>query len=571
MIVPVIFCMAWLGATSALAQAQEAPPQKGAVVEGVVLNALTGEPVRRAEVGLTPGQAPAGGAGEARMVMMPAQGGMQVQRNPAQSYSAVTGSDGTFRIENVPDGSYMVHIQKQGMFPWMTRPGWSALRIGVKGGAPVRGLRYAMAPQGVASGRVLDEEGEPVQGAQVTLLRRSWVNSQLRWAPFAAPAITDDRGAFRVSGLMPGSYVLMVSPRAAFSPTGGAGRTVLPMLFFPNARTPEAAQPIQVGLGQEVTNLDVRLPAVPSRSVTGVVLSAEGSPAEQFLVSAAPADMGWMPMSAGASARMQPQGRFRIEGLAPGRYRLTARLLPGPQGSGPGASATAEVDVSEGDVEGVEIRFQPPAVLTGRVVIEGPGAEAAKKQLQSLTIFMRGENWALAGSPAAVGEDGSFRIQLAFPGRHQIAVTGPAMSQLYTASIRTRSGVDAAAGLDIAAGSSEEVTIVLRTDGARLAVARAAPASPDESCGSYLAVVYGAALGRLGAPFRSQPLDAGGEAVFFPLPPGEYRVGGACVWNAVELAEPSFVERLARDGTLVRLKPGEQARVEARDLPVEGN
>lgn len=274
-------------------------------------------------------------------------------------------------------------------------------------------------------------------------------------------------------------------------------------------------------------------------------------------------------MSAGASARMQPQGRFRIEGLAPGRYRLTARLLPGPQGSGPGASATADVDVSEGDVEGVEIRFQPPAVLTGRVVIEGPGAEAAKKQLQSLTVFMRGENWALAGSPAAVGEDGSFRTQLAFPGRHQIAVTGPAMSQLYTASIRTRSGVDAAAGLDIAAGSSEEVTIVLRTDGARLAVTRAASASSDESCGSYLAVVYSPSLSRLGAPFRSQALDAGGEAVFFPLPPGEYRVGGACVWNAVELAEPSFIERLVRDGTPVRLKPGEQARVEALELSVE--
>lgn len=564
MFVPAIFCMAWLG----MAPVQEAGSQKGAVVEGIVLNALTGEPVRRAEVGLTPGQPLSGGAGEARMVMMPAQGGLQVQRNPVQGYSAVTGTDGTFRLENVPDGVYTVHLQRQGMFPWMARPGWSPQRIEVKGGAPVRGLRFGMAPLGAVGGRVLDEEGEPVQGVQVSLLRRSWVSGQLRWAPFAAPALTDDRAVFRVGGLMPGSYVLMVSPRPAFPAAGGAGRTVLPTVFYPNARTPDAAQPIQVGLGQEVTNLDIRLPAVPSRSVTGVVLSAEGSPAEQFFVSAAPADMGWMPMWAGVSARMEPQGRFRLEGLAPGRYRLTARLLPGPQGSSPGALATAEVDVSEGDVEGVEIRFQPPPVLTGRVVIEGPGADAARQHLEGLTVLVRGENWALAGTPAAVGQDGAFRIQLAFPGRHQIAVTGPAMSQLYTAAIRTGSGVDAASGVDIAGGSTEEVTIVLRTDGARLAVTRAAPASPGEACGSYLALVYSPALARLGAPFRSQPLDAGGEAVFFPLPPGEYRVGGVCAWNAVELAEPSFVERLARDGTLVRLKPGEQAKVEARELPV---
>lgn len=568
MIVPVIFCMAWLEATSALALAQEAPSQKGAVVEGVVLNALTGEPVRRAEVGLTPGQGPSGGAGEVRMVMMP-PGTLQVPRNPPQSYSGVTGTDGTFRIENVPDGSYVVHIQKQGMLPWMTRPGWSPLRIEVKGGAPVRGLRYAMAPQGVASGRVLDEEGEPVQGAQVTLLRRTWVNGQLHWAPFSAPAMTDDRGAFRVSGLMPGSYVLMVSPRATFSPAGGAGRTVLPMVFLPNARTPEAAQPIHVGLGQEVTNLDVRLPFVPARSVNGVVLTTEGSPAEQFFVSAAPADMGWMPMSAGTSARMQPQGRFRIDGLAPGRYRLTARLLQGMQSTGLGPTATAVVDLSEGDVEGVEIRFQPPAVLTGRVVFEGPGADAVKQQLEGLTVLVRGENWALTGSSAAVGADGAFRMEIALPGRHQITVTGQAMSQLYTASIRTRSGVDAAAGLDIAAGSSEEVTIVLRTDGARLVVTKAASANSEETCGAYFAVVYGPALGRVGAPFRSQPLESGGEAVFFPLPPGEYRVGGACVWSTIHLAEPLFLERLARDGTLVRLKPGEQARVAAGDLPFD--
>ena len=69
---------------------------------------------------------------------------------------------------------------------------------------------------GVIAGTVVDEAGEPVVGVAVRALIKDVVAGRTRYGnmeviPELVPtATTDDRGMFRLSQLMPGTYVVLV-------------------------------------------------------------------------------------------------------------------------------------------------------------------------------------------------------------------------------------------------------------------------------------------------------------------------------------------------------------------------
>ena len=546
--------------------AQEASARKGAAVEGVILNALTGEPVRRAEVLLVPWRSRTDGdTGVAAPPFppppMPAAG--------TAPLAAVTAADGTFRLENVPDGAYRVRLQRQSMTPDVMRPGFSPWLIEVKGGAPVRGLRYPLAPLAVVSGRVVDEEDETVQGVLVSLLRQTWVDRWLRWTPGGPPATTDDRGEFRISGILPGRYILQaLPPRAGSMMTAQSDRVHAPLLY-PNAQRPEQAQVLTLAPGQELRDIRIRLPIVPARSIRGRAMLPDGRTAEQLILTLRLADSEWQPQMM-RQTRLRPQpGKIHVEGMPPARYELSATYLGTPDNPRLTLYASAEVDLTERDVEDLELHFRPPAVLRGRVVIEGPDAENAGPWLQQVGLMMRAY-YAEYGRPLAqIGPDGAFQMEAGHSGRYVLSVTGEALNQLYPAAIRTSSGTDARDGVVLGEGSSEQVTITLRTDGARLTVIRSSTGRPAEACAPWFAVLYDPGRRVLAPVFSIRELDSAGQAVFFPVAPGEYRLAGACAADGTRLADLAYLEKVAREGIPVRLKAGEQTTVELREIPLD--
>lgn len=555
--------------------AQEPARTKGAVVEGVVVNALTGEPLRRVEVGLLRSGAPRSG-GVLRVTAKPLQGAQERERASASGLSALTGADGRFLFENVADGLYMVQLRRQGMFPWRGRQGLSPSRIEVKEGVPVRGLRYALAPHAVISGKVLDEEGEPVQGAEVMALRRAWFTEPHRWFPENAPARTDDRGEFRLHGLRPGKYVLLVRPPSVAAIPGLPVRTVYASAYYPEPSDLSQAQPMEASAGEEAAGIVIRLRTVPARSISGAVVLPDGSLAVGSSVSAGPVIRNGIPAGEGRSLPGDAPGKFRIDGLAPGRYRVIARMFSRvtpeqPVPAGVLLSAAREVDLTGGDAEGLEIRLAMPVAVRGKVVIEGPGSEAMNAQLKSLRVSIRNPETDLTGPPVTVAPDGAFQVSSFGTGKHVISVAGGALDQLYVAAIQTSSGAGASEGLEVTEGGAEQVTVILRTDGARLTALRAPSGKPEEECTPYFAVLYDPRHRGSREPLLVREADFGLPAVFSPLAPGEYVIGGVCASDVSEAMDEAFVGRLSRQGTRIRLKPGEQASVELKDIPLQEN
>ena len=77
-------------------------------------------------------------------------------------------------------------------------------------------------PRGsVITGRIVDEFGEPLTGAQVRVLRYGYAAGARRLLPAGQSDRTDDQGTFRVFGLPPGEYVVSATlneDRALFRP-----------------------------------------------------------------------------------------------------------------------------------------------------------------------------------------------------------------------------------------------------------------------------------------------------------------------------------------------------------------
>src|SRR5437588_4062422 len=117
-------------------QTAEEKAKQQATLQGQVLNQVTGEPVRKANLTLKP------------------EGG-------GTNLKAVTDNEGKFSIENIDPGRYTLAAERQGFVNQnygARRPSGPGTPLDLKAEQTMKGLAFKMTPQGVIAGRVLDDE-----------------------------------------------------------------------------------------------------------------------------------------------------------------------------------------------------------------------------------------------------------------------------------------------------------------------------------------------------------------------------------------------------------------------------
>jgi hypothetical protein len=175
---------------------------------------------------------------------------------------------------------------------------------------------------GVISGTVSDERGEPVVGAPVRLLQRVRV-AGVPHLSSGSSTTTDDRGRYRIAGLMPGDYIVNVPSVQTAVPAATPALTVegltpeaaargsdqprrnngaldldpknvliignyatppalngapqsYPSAFYPGTPLVATAQTIKLEAGQSRDGVDVSLRPVPTVRVSGRMSAAQG-------------------------------------------------------------------------------------------------------------------------------------------------------------------------------------------------------------------------------------------------------------------------------------------------------
>lgn len=385
------------------ARARAAPPTGTAVLQGRVTAADTGGPLRQVEVSLSSSTSPT--------------------RRQAR-----TDALGQYRFEQLPAGRYWLRAGK---------PGFVQLRYGVadplEPGRPVDldnggvgRADFVLPRAGVISGRVVDEFGEPVLDAEVRALRYQSRMGQRRLTSASRVMRTDDLGAFRVFGLLPGTYYISVTPRWSDPVTDEAERAEYAPSYYPGTSDLSGATAVRVALGAEVSAIDVVLQTVRTSKVVGSVLDALGAPAAGAQVSVIKREQGNTFITVG-DTRAKADGTFELSQLPPGTYSVQAWLRG--TATAPPEFGAAPLQVAGENLEGFVVRTATGGTLTGRVV---PRMDGTAKPVPFRPSLIE-----VAGMPAAedvrlpagsasttrVRDDWTFELK-AMSGQRRIRVSG---------------------------------------------------------------------------------------------------------------------------------------------------
>ncbi len=206
----------------AFAQAPQQPPapKPTGLVVGQVIDAGSMKPIAAATVLISGGSATTG-------VTLPT-GEFVVQSDPSAGAPAprqvIADGAGRFMFRELGSGAYTLRASSPGYSPGVfgqNRPGGATQPLVLEREDERRGgLVIKMWRNGVLSGRVVDELGEPLIGMQVRILRRTIANGRLRLLQ-SNTATTDDRGVYRVA-VAPADYVLGVVSVATTLPASAA-------------------------------------------------------------------------------------------------------------------------------------------------------------------------------------------------------------------------------------------------------------------------------------------------------------------------------------------------------------
>jgi peptidoglycan hydrolase-like protein with peptidoglycan-binding domain len=231
----------------------------------------------------------------------------------------------------------------------------------------VETVDLTLAPRGAIEVRVLDEFGDPAPGVSLMMTELTRALGRPMFAPVRGeitPAVTDDRGWFRASGLPPGEYyVLACPPQFTDGPVDRPSGWFAPT-FLPGTLSPDEALPVRVEPGADARDLTLQLSDARMVAISGVAVSHTGEPVADVFVRLTPSYAGDFALPAGSGARTDRSGRFGFVSVPEGTYVL----LGGRSGVFGSSSITA---IAATPVEET-LTLQPLKTARGRVSFEGP-------------------------------------------------------------------------------------------------------------------------------------------------------------------------------------------------------
>jgi uncharacterized protein (DUF2141 family) len=578
--VMLVACMAICAHTIGAQQVRDPASAQAAtgtarIVGRVVTADTTPQPMRRVIVTLTAPELPGG-----RAAVTDADGRFSFDRLPAGRY-AIAGSKPAYL-----DGAYGAH-----------RPGRAGIPVQLAAGESRVDVTFTMFRGAAISGVLRGANGEPAPGIDV---------AALRLPPLGDPPVlvmsrfgtTDDRGAYRIYGLMPGEYLVSslmgattrvsdvsamstaqlddalaaLQRRLNSSTAPGAGQSAPAMgtfgvtpVFFPGTPSADAATRITLAAEEDRDGVDFTVRLTRMATIQGAVIDG-GNPIKPLIINPSGFDMPSLNGSAPTFTWQATEtGRtFQYGNVVPGRYTITA------ESTAPGVAwARTEVEVAGADLAGVTLVMQPALRFSGRVEFDGTSPRPSNPDaIQIKLASLKGSGTSSVGytrmgnafiPPALVEADGRFEMLGVIPDVYRLTATIPASAWWLRSAMVN--GVDLLDRLlEVGAAGNIEGAVLMFSD-QQTTLSGTIQTADGKPAPAYFIAVFPTdrSLWRPQAR-RIQSARAGtdGSWMVRGLPAGEYYVAALSDLAAGDLSDIAFLSELVAKSVKLAIAEGVQ-------------
>ena len=488
-----------------------------------------------------------------------------------RTIATTTATDGRFELRNVPAGHYKLTVQRNGYVDaqyGQKKPNDPGSTLTLRPGQKLVDLVFKLGRTGVITGRISDEDGEPMQGIRVNAVREVYINGKMRLQS-TDERESNDLGEFRLFGLSPGRYLISAEPEPWSHVVGdrefsGADKSReekgYPKLYYPGVTDSGKASAITVKEGDEIASIDILMKQVTVYRVRGKVVNLLPKPSgrrwSQVAVLRKNQGAGWESIFATSSG--DADGSFEIREIPPGNYsiRVIWRLDDGRM-----HVSQQDFTVGNADVEGLTLTVGEGVNIPGRVTWDG----APRLERQGFVIeAISTEDEPFPGAHADVDDNNQFMLKDVHDGEFRLDAWGIS-KDCYIKEVRYGDSIMPDATIRVAKGAVGPLEITLSSRGAHVqgtvlnedtlpAVGAWAVAIPDKKTrrASY-----------------SADTDQYGHFEVHGLPPGKYSLFSWAGLQQGAWEDPEFLKEYEAKATVIEVNEGDTKTVELKLIPVK--
>jgi protocatechuate 3,4-dioxygenase beta subunit len=527
---------------------QSTPVAKGpakASLEGSVVKEPGGEPLKKAIVELIAENQEEGG-----------------------NYTATSDPDGHFEIVDILPGRYKLFVERTGYLEVdQKRRRSSGVALSFEAGQELKAQTLHMLPAAIITGRIMDEDGDPMSNADVTVLRRKYASGRVKFEP-AGSAQTNDLGEYRIGGLLSGKYYVAASPPANFQSlvppqsstvsTGSSpGDAAYVTTYYPNTADRAQAAAIELHAGDEMP-LDLSFVRTHTARIRGSVVGLAPETKAVVMLRSRDSNTTFM------GAEVDKDGKFEIPRVAPGAYTVIATtfMVDTPR------SARRNIDVADANIEGLRLLPLAGATVHGRVHLAGGSGKNLPMFFVSLArvdgeddssdLLISSDETSVSSSIARTKADGSFELKNVPQGLYEVNVTSSSngATDPYVDSVVVGTKEVGDTGVDVNGGT---LAVDVSLSSAAGAVHGAVTNEKKERVANALVVaVPEARYQKRSSRYQRTMTDQDGNFTLRALRPGAYTLFAWEELDGDDYLDPEFMAPL--EGRGISIKVGTSSR-----------
>jgi len=483
----------------------------------------------------------------------------------AQAASTVhTDSRGQFLLKPIPPGHYRLRVMRAGF----VSQAYGQRSVNAAGatmtlapGQEMKDLLFRLIPAAIISGRVENEDGDPLPWAHVSALHEIYAEGK-RTFTSEEMAPTNDRGEYRLFGLRPGRYLISAvfhpgATRAGDTEDDEFGEIVgekenYVRTYYPGTPDATKAEAITVKAGEEIPSMDFMMRPTAVYRVKGHVtnlLANDNKRSQSVMVFATQRSSGVMNarMAVAQGNIAKQDGSFDLPGVLPGSYTVTAQWYD----DGKVHTARQNIDVGNADVEGLQLTIGKGTPIVGHLRWEGKPSMIGDQ----LMVFAQSTDETVHPGYARVDADGSFTWAEVPDGELRVRVFGQSEDSFVKAA-RYGSADALADGFTPRAGSGTTLEIIMSSHGA-LVQGSAVDADGLPAVGAQVVLVPEGLRRERFDLYKTAQTDQRGQFQLRGVAPGDYKLFS---WDEVEHGaweDQDFLKAFESNGEKVTVEEAE--------------